>query len=239
MIDYIKDTVFVWCNNMQTLPIVLGNSFHDQEDVPHDKFKKEQTPYTAEYFTPFHFLCMYLKILEGSIPNTKTFKRLYVKCLFYFYIVPICSKFSTIRIIKVNLKNNINKQTKQKQTHRCKEQTDDCQRGWGLRNWMKKLKRMKDTDWQFQHSHGDIIYSIGNRKSYLEGIQQCHMKNRNIYWRRYKIQETWYIGQWYLHPLQSGNLGTSHSSPSRHQLPHHIFLNLIDDLNSLPFQRWF
>ena len=39
------------------------------------------------------------------------------------------------------------------------------------------------------------------------------MKNRNIYWR-YKIQETLYIGQWWLSPLQSRHLGTSHSSPS-------------------------
>ena len=53
------------------------------------------------------------------------------------------------------------------------------------------------------------------------------MKNRDIYWRRYKIQETLYIGQWWLSPLQSRHLGTSHSSPSCHQLPHCIFLNLI------------
>ena len=39
------------------------------------------------------------------------------------------------------------------------------------------------------------------------------MKNRDIYWRRYKIQEA-YIGQWCLSPLQSGHLGTSHSSPN-------------------------
>ena len=41
------------------------------------------------------------------------------------------------------------------------------------------------------------------------------MKNRDIYWRRYKIQETLYIRQWCLSPLQSRHLGTSHSS----QLP--------------------
>ena len=29
-----------------------------------------------------------------------------------------------------------------------------------------------------------------------------------------------------------------HNSPNRHQLPHHIFLNLINNLVSLPFQRW-
>ena len=39
------------------------------------------------------------------------------------------------------------------------------------------------------------------------------MKNRDIYWRRYKIQETLYIGQWCLSPLQSRHFGTSHSFP--------------------------
>ena len=38
------------------------------------------------------------------------------------------------------------------------------------------------------------------------------MKNRDISWRRYKIQETLYIGQWRLGPLQSRHLGTSQSS---------------------------
>ena len=36
------------------------------------------------------------------------------------------------------------------------------------------------------------------------------MNNRDIYWRRYKIQETLYIGQWCLSLLQSRHLGTSH-----------------------------
>ena len=48
-----------------------------------------------------------------------------------------------------------------------------------------------------------------------------------------------YIGQWRLSPLQSSQVGTSHSSPSRHQLSRHIFLNLTDGLKSLSFQRWF
>ena len=47
------------------------------------------------------------------------------------------------------------------------------------------------------------------------------------------------VGQWRLSSLQSRHLGTSHSSPSRHQLLRHISLNLINDLKSLPFQRWF
>ena len=37
---------------------------------------------------------------------------------------------------------------------------------------------------------------------------------RDIYWRRYKIQETLSIGRWHPSPLQSRYLGTSHSSPS-------------------------
>ena len=49
------------------------------------------------------------------------------------------------------------------------------------------------------------------------------MKNRDIYWRRYKIQEILYTGQWRLSPLQSRHLGTSHSSPNHHQLHCHIF----------------
>ena len=72
-----------------------------------------------------------------------------------------------------------------------------------------------------------------------EGIQPCNRKNRDTYWRRYEIQETLYIGQWCFHPLQSRYLGTSHSSPNHHQLPHHIFLNLIDGLKSFLFQKWF
>ena len=51
-----------------------------------------------------------------------------------------------------------------------------------------------------------------------EGAQTCNMKNRDIYCRRYKAQETLYTEQWRLSPLQSGHLGTSHSSPNRHQL---------------------
>ena len=65
------------------------------------------------------------------------------------------------------------------------------------------------------------------------------MKNRNIYWRRYKIQETSYIGQWCLCSLQSRHLGTSHSSPNRHELHCHIFLNLINSLKSFLLERWF
>ena len=47
-----------------------------------------------------------------------------------------------------------------------------------------------------------------------EGIQPCNMKNRDFYWRRYKIEETLHIGQWHLCPLQSRHLGISHNFPS-------------------------
>ena len=40
------------------------------------------------------------------------------------------------------------------------------------------------------------------------------MKNRDIYWRRYKIQETLHIRQWCLSPIQSRHLGTSQVSQS-------------------------
>ena len=52
-----------------------------------------------------------------------------------------------------------------------------------------------------------------------EGIQPSNMKNRDIYWRRYKIQETLYIGQWCLSPLQSRHLGTSQFSQSTSAAP--------------------
>ena len=40
-----------------------------------------------------------------------------------------------------------------------------------------------------------------------EGIQPCNMTNRDVYWRRYKIQETLYVGQWHLNPFKVGTLG--------------------------------
>ena len=59
-----------------------------------------------------------------------------------------------------------------------------------------------------------------------ESIHPCTIKHRDIYWRRCKIQEMLYTGQWWLSSLQSRHLGTSHSSLSLHQLPLYcIFLN--------------
>ena len=45
-----------------------------------------------------------------------------------------------------------------------------------------------------------------------EGMQQCNKENRDIYWRRYKIQGTLYIRQWCLSSLQTRHLGTSEFS---------------------------
>ena len=47
-----------------------------------------------------------------------------------------------------------------------------------------------------------------------ESNQPGAMKNRDIYWRRYKMQETLYTGQWHLSPLQSRHLGTSQVLPA-------------------------
>ena len=68
-----------------------------------------------------------------------------------------------------------------------------------------------------------------------EGAQPCNTKNSDIYWRRYTVRRTLYTGQWCPSPLHSRHLGASHNSPNRHQLPHPIFLNLVDDLKSLTF----
>ena len=85
------------------------------------------------------------------------------------------------------------------------------------------------------------IIKIRNSKEYKvysQSIQSCNMKNRDIYWRSYKIQETLYTGQWHLAPLQSRHLGTSHSS-NCHRLPCCIFLNLMMVWNLFPFKGGF
>lgn len=54
------------------------------------------------------------------------------------------------------------KQQKQKQTHSCEEQTDGCQMGGGLRDWVKKVKGLRRTIWQLKNSHKDVKYSVEN-----------------------------------------------------------------------------
>ena len=47
-----------------------------------------------------------------------------------------------------NLMNKINVETKQKQTHRCREQTDWWSpAGRDLGGWMKKVKEFKNSNW--------------------------------------------------------------------------------------------
>ena len=68
-------------------------------------------------------------------------------------------------LITWNLKNNINEQTKQKQNHRHREQTDGCQ--WGLEAWVEKVQGLGSTDWQLQNSHRAVKYSVGNTPIYV------------------------------------------------------------------------
>ena len=69
-----------------------------------------------------------------------------------------------------------------------------------------------------------------------EDTQPCNVKNRNIYWRRrYKKHGTQDSDASV--PLKAGTLGPHISSPSHHQLPRGISLNLFGCLKSLPFPR--
>ena len=55
-----------------------------------------------------------------------------------------------------NLQNKVNEQTKGKQVHRYREQTDGCQVGDGwLEGRMKKVKGLRSTDWQLPNSRED------------------------------------------------------------------------------------
>ena len=81
------------------------------------------------------------------------------------------------------------------------------------------------------HNWVKVLYILGLPRKYP--TMYCE-KQRHLL---KKIQETLYMGQWRLSPLQSRHLGTSHSSPNHRQLPGHIFLNLINNL--LPFNKKF
>lgn len=54
-----------------------------------------------------------------------------------------------------SLKNKVHKPTKQKRTHRHGERPDGCQKG-RLEDWVKKVRRLKSTDWKLQNSHGNV-----------------------------------------------------------------------------------
>ena len=69
----------------------------------------------------------------------------------------------------------------------------------------------------------------------MRSVQKVSSHLRDIYWRRYKIQETLYIGQQLLSPFQSRHLGTSHSS-DLHRLPCHISWISLTVWNLTPFK---
>ena len=48
---------------------------------------------------------------------------------------------------QLDLKNKIREQAEQKQTYRYREYFDSCQMGVGLRGWVKKVKRLRSTNW--------------------------------------------------------------------------------------------
>ena len=64
-------------------------------------------------------------------------------------------------------------------------------------------------------------------KACPESIQPGGMKNRDIYWRRYKIPETLYIGQDTLAPFRVGTLG-----------PHTVLPNAISCPFYFPESHW-
>ena len=105
-----------------------------------------------------------------------------------------------------------------------------------------KSKNWSSISWDhlyvFFHIHTTWSWFLQLYEVCPEGIQPCDMKKRHLL-KKYKMQETLSRGQWHLSPLPRRHLGTSHSSPSHHQLSCRIFLNLINGLKSLPFQRWY
>ena len=61
-----------------------------------------------------------------------------------------------------NLRNKINEQTKQKQTHRYREKTGDCQMGSGVGGLGEKGEEIKKHKLVVKNSHKDVTYSTGN-----------------------------------------------------------------------------
>ena len=62
--------------------------------------------------------------------------------------------------------HKVNEETKQEQTHRCREQTGGCKMGEGLGSSMRKVKGFTSTNWQWQNSHGDVKHGMGNAVSH-------------------------------------------------------------------------
>ena len=60
-----------------------------------------------------------------------------------------------------DLKTKTNDQTKQKQTHRHREQTD----GEAAGGWVRKVKGLRSIERWLQNGHGDVRPSTGNEYS--------------------------------------------------------------------------
>ena len=69
-----------------------------------------------------------------------------------------------------------------------------------------------------------------------EGIQPCNLKNRDIYWRRYKIQATLYIGQWHSVLFKVGTLGPHRSLLMAAHT--HSTLSAVPLVAGLPEREW-
>ena len=54
------------------------------------------------------------------------------------------------------------KKTKQKQPYRYREQNDDCQRGGGAEDRVKKMKGLRSADRKLQNNSGDLKDGLGN-----------------------------------------------------------------------------
>lgn len=80
-----------------------------------------------------------------------------------------------------NLKDELNEQTKQKQTHRHGEQPDGCRMGGGSGGWAKKAMGLRSTNGQLQNSHRDVEYSLGDIVNNIVVTVACQMgANRKV-----------------------------------------------------------
>ena len=85
----------------------------------------------------------------------------------------------------------------------------------------------------------NLKYDVHTRSAPKVSSQPCNMKERDICWRRYKIQEILYTGQWCLSPLQSRHLGTPQFSQSpsaaRSYFPESHWQSKISSLSKVIF----
>ena len=71
-------------------------------------------------------------------------------------------RVSTVSPLPDKLLKKQNKQTKQRQIHRYREQTDGCHRGGVIRGLVKKVKELRTTNWSLQNGHEEVKCSIGS-----------------------------------------------------------------------------